>query len=206
MDKDASKEKKLKKEKTVVKKKAEKAVQKNEDADFSLIRSKIYELRGQVVMLDFDLAERYEIETRVLKQAVKRNIERFPYDFMFEITREEYNSLRSQFVTLDVGGRGKYSKYQSFAFTEQGVAMLSSILNSKKAIDVNIKIMRAFVAFRKFLANYAELNKKLEDLSTKVDKNEAKVDEMLTFFKEYLEHKKELEKPRTLIGFKQRNK
>jgi hypothetical protein len=91
------------------------------------IENKIYEVRGQKIMLDFDLAEMYETETKVLKQAVKRNITRFPADFMFEVTREEYNFLRSQFVTLEKG-RGKYSKYLPFAFTEQGVAMLSSVL------------------------------------------------------------------------------
>jgi hypothetical protein len=87
------------------------------------IQSKIYEIRGQKVMLDFDLAELYETETKVLKQAVRRNINRFPSDFMFELTKEEYHSLRSQNVTLENSGRGKYSKYLPFAFTEQGVAM-----------------------------------------------------------------------------------
>ncbi len=91
-----------------------------------LIQSKIYELRGHRVLLDYDLAELYETETKVLNQAVKRNIERFPADFMFEITREEYNFLRSQIVTLETG-RGRYSKYLPLAFTEQGVAMLSSV-------------------------------------------------------------------------------
>ena len=91
------------------------------------IQTKIYEIRGQKVMLDFDLAELYEVETKVLNQAVKRNIDRFPSDFMLQITREEYQSLRSQFVTLEIG-RGKYAKYLPYAFTEQGVSMLSSVL------------------------------------------------------------------------------
>ena len=116
------------------------------------IQNKIHEVRGYKVMLDFDLAEIYGTETKVLKQSVRRNIERFPDDFMFELTRDEYNSLRSQFVTLEIG-RGKYSKYQPFAFTEQGVAMLSSVLNSKTAIVKNINIMRAFVAVRQLLLN-----------------------------------------------------
>ena len=201
MDKEESK-----KEKAVAKKKVEKAVQENENADFSLIRSKIYEIRGQVVMFDFDLAEEYEIETAQLKRQVRRNFERFyGDDFMFQLTNQEFIGLRCQFGISNMQGRGGI-RYMPFAFTELGIAMLSSVLNSKKAIRTNRKIMRAFVAFRKFLSNYAELNKKLEDLSTKVDKNEAKVEDMLNFFKEYLEHKKELEKPRTMIGFKQSNK
>ena len=98
-----------------------------------VIQNKIVEIRGQKVMLDFSLAELYEVETKVLKQAVRRNMERFPEDFMFELTRDEYNFLRTQFVTLETG-RGKYSKYLSYAFTEQGVAMLSGIQNSDTAI------------------------------------------------------------------------
>jgi hypothetical protein len=120
--------------------------------ELSNIQSKIYAIRGCKVMLDFDLADIYGTETKVLKQSVRRNIVRFPNDFMFELTREEYNSLRSQIVTLDIG-RGKYSKYLPFAFTEQGVAMLSSVLNSEPAIVTNIKIMRAFVAVRQLVFN-----------------------------------------------------
>jgi len=93
------------------------------------IQNKIYEIRGQKVMLDFGLAELYETETKRLKEAVRRNIDRFPSDFMFELTRGEYNAIRTQFATLEKG-RGKYSKFNPFAFTEQGVAMLASVLNS----------------------------------------------------------------------------
>lgn len=107
-----------------------------------LIQNKIYEIRGQRVMLDFDLAEPYEIETRVLKQAVKRNLNRFPKNFMFELTKKEYNEIRTQFI-IDEHGRGKYSKFNPFAFTEKGVAMLASVLNSSKAIEINIQIVRA---------------------------------------------------------------
>ena len=96
-----------------------------------------------VAALRFDLAELYEVENRSLKQAVKRNIDRFPEDFMFELTKDEYNSLRSQIVILK-NGRGQHTKFLPFAFTEQGVAMLSSVLKSKKAIQINISIMRAF--------------------------------------------------------------
>ncbi|RGZ61751.1 ORF6N domain-containing protein [Bacteroides ovatus] len=114
-----------------------------------LIQSKIYEIRGQKVMLDFDLASLYQVETRVLNQAVKRNIKRFPSDFMFQLTSDEWAILKSQFVISSWGGTRKLP----FAFTEQGLAMLSGVLNSDIAIQVNINIMRAFVAVRQMLVN-----------------------------------------------------
>jgi hypothetical protein len=130
------------------------------------IQNLIYFIRGQKVMLDRDLAELYGVETRVLKQAVRRNIVRFPEDFMFELTEEENKSLRSQNVILK---RGQYSKYLPFAFTEQGVAMLSGVLNSSRAIDVNIAIMRTFVKLRQMLAAHKDLDRKLEALEKKYD-------------------------------------
>ena len=114
-----------------------------------LIQSKIYEIREQKVMLDFDLAALYQVETRVLNQAVKRNIKRFPSDFMFQLTSDEWAILKSQFVISSWGGTRKLP----FAFTEQGLAMLSGVLNSDIAIQVNINIMRAFVAVRQMLVN-----------------------------------------------------
>lgn len=122
------------------------------------IQSKIYEIRGQRVMLDFDLAELYQVETKRLKEAVRRNIERFEGDdFMFELSESEYNALkdrlRSQIASLKTDGRGKYPKYAPFAFTEMGVAMLSSVLRSETAIRVNRAIMRTFVAMRQMLTN-----------------------------------------------------
>ncbi len=122
-------------------------------------------------MLDFDLAELYEVETKVLKQAVRRNINRFPKDFMFELTRKEYNSLRSQIVTLEKSrsGKGRHSKYSPFAFTEHGVAMLASILRSDKAIEVNISIIHAFIALRQFALNYKDLAEKIAELESKYD-------------------------------------
>ena len=117
--------------------------------ELSTIQSKIYEIRGYRVMLDFDLAEMYQVETRRLNESVKRNIKRFPSDFMFELTKQEWNNLMSQFATSSWGGTRKSPK----VFTEQGVAMLSGLLNSDVAIEVNISIMRAFVAFRHFLTN-----------------------------------------------------
>ena len=116
------------------------------------IQSKIYEIRGQRVMLDRDLAELYQVTTGNLNKAVKRNIKRFPSDFMFQLTPDEWESLRFQFGILETG-RGKHTKYLPYAFTEQGLAMLSGILNSDTAIQVNINIMRAFVAVRQLIAN-----------------------------------------------------
>ncbi len=128
-----------------------------------IITQKIIEIRGHKVLLDFDLAELYAIETRILKQAVRRNSSRFPEDFMFELTEEEWISLRSQIVTLKTG-RGQHSKYLPFAFTEQGVAMLSSVLNNERAIEINIAIMRSFVSLRKFALTYEELTKRVTEI------------------------------------------
>ena len=136
------------------------------------IQNLIYEFRGKKVMLDFDLAKLYQIETKVLKQAVRRNLERFPEDFMFTLTQEEYNKLiiniRSQFVTLGEG-QGKYPKYAPFAFTELGVAMLSSVLKSEVAIKANIAIMRAFVQVREYLLAASSVSAELQELRAKVD-------------------------------------
>ena len=120
--------------------------------ELQVIQSKIYEIRGQKVMLDFDLAEMYGTETKRLKESVRRNIKRFPSDFMFELTKEEFATLRSQFATSNKRGGTRYMPY---AFTEPGVAMLSSVLNSEVAIEININIMRAFIAVRRMLANPA---------------------------------------------------
>lgn len=128
-----------------------------------IITRKIIKIRGHKVLFDFDLAELYETSTKVLKQAVRRNINRFPEDFMFELTEEEWISLRSQIVTLKVG-RGQHSKYLPFVFTEQGVAMLSSVLNNERAIEINIAIMRSFVSLRKFALTYEELTKRVTEI------------------------------------------
>jgi hypothetical protein len=124
------------------------------------ITSKIYLIRGQKVMPDRDLAELYGVETKVLKQAVRRNSKRFPEDFMFELSAGEFKNLRSQFVTSSWGG----IRYKPMAFTEQGVAMLSSVLNSERAIQVNNQIMRAFTKLRQMLATNADLRRKIEDM------------------------------------------
>ena len=134
--------------------------------EIEIIKEKIHIIRGQKVMLDFDLALLYGTETKVLKQSIKRNLNRFPDDFMFELSKNEYDSLRSQFVTLE-NGRGKYSKYLPFAFTEKGIAMLSSVLKSDIAVEINISIMRTFVAIRKFASEYVELSNKIDELELK---------------------------------------
>lgn len=136
--------------------------------EIQTIQSKIYEIRGQRVMLDFDLATLYHVETKVLKQAVRRNIERFPADFMFELSNEEYKSLnislRSQSVTSNKGG----IRYMPFAFTEQGVAMLSSVLRSATAIQININIMRAFVAVRNYITSTKTFSAELAEIRSKL--------------------------------------
>jgi len=144
------------------------------------VQHKIYEIRNQKVMLDFDLSELYDVETKVLNQAVKRNIERFPVDFMFQITKSEFDSLRSQFVTLE-NGKGQHSKYLPYAFTEQGLAMLSGILKSKKAIDVNISIMRAFVFLRQYALTHKDLTEKLNELEKKHNKQFKDVYEAINY-------------------------
>ena len=132
------------------------------------IERKILLIREEKVMLDSDLAELYQVQVKVLNQAVKRNMERFPADFMFQLTTEESELLRSQIVTLKIG-RGTHRKYLPYAFTEQGVAMLSSVLNSERAIRVNIEIMRSFVNLRRMLSSNAELARKLATLEKKYD-------------------------------------
>jgi hypothetical protein len=132
------------------------------------IEKRILLIRDEKVMLDSDLAELYRVEIKALNQAVKRNIERFPADFMFQLTTEENELLKSQIVTLKPG-RGKHRKYLPYAFTEQGVAMLSSVLKSERAIRVNIEIMRSFVRLRRMLSSNAELARKLTALEKKYD-------------------------------------
>ncbi len=133
------------------------------------IHHKIYTLRGKQIMIDEDLAELYEVTTKRLNEQVKRNSERFPEDFMFQLTEKEYESLRSQFATLEIG-RGKHRKYMPYAFTENGVYMLSAVLKSKVAVDVSIEIMRTFTKLREFTLHYNALGKKLLELERKNDK------------------------------------
>ena len=128
------------------------------EMELQIIQNKIFEIRGQRVMLDFDLANLYEVETRVLNQAVKRNIKRFPSDFMFQLSNKEFDNLMSQSVISSWGGTRKLP----YVFTEHGVTMLASVLRSERAIAINIQIVRAFIALRQYSLGYAELNQKLE--------------------------------------------
>jgi len=160
------------------------------------IANKIYLIRGHKVMLDRDLAELYGVETKVLKQAVRRNINRFPEDFMLELSWEEEESLRSQTVTLKT--RGTHSKYLSFAFTEQGVAMLSTVLKSERAIEVNIAIMRAFVQMRDLLATNKKLAQKLWELEKRLTEHDENFRVVFEAIKQLLT---EDEKPKRKIGF-----
>jgi len=152
--------------------------------NLEIITNKIHIIRNQKVMLDYDLATLYEIETKVLKQSVKRNIERFPEDFMFELTKVEFDDLRSQIVTSSYGGM----RYLPFAFTEQGVAMLSGVLKSEKAIKINIAIMRTFVILRNSLLNLEEITSKVKEIENQfpeiykilnylMDKEELKIEQ-----------------------------
>jgi phage regulator Rha-like protein len=166
-----------------------------------VIQSKILFLRGKKVMIDRDLAILYEVPTKVLNQAVKRNIQRFPDDFMFQLTNQELRNLRSQIVTSNKGGQ----RYLPYAFTEQGIAMLSSVLNSEKAIQINIQIIRIFVKMREMLINYQEIKQKIEDIEKKYD-HQSKINSYL--FEEVFEEVKKInrlleppEKPEKKIGF-----
>ena len=171
-----------------------------------VVENKIYLIRGHKVMLSKHLAKLYNVETRILIQAVKRNIERFPKDFMFQLTLEEAQSLRSQFEISNVplrptvSGRGG-SRYLPYAFTEQGVAMLSSVLNSKRAIQVNIAIMRAFVKLRQILSTHKELAHKLNELERKTEKHDMEIQGIFEAIRQLMAPPPE--KPRRMIGFKQ---
>ena len=184
--------------------------------ELQLIQSKIYEIRGQKVMLDFDLAEMYEVETRVLNQAVKRHIERFPADFMFQLTAEEWQKMSSQFVMTSRSKRPKTA--MPLAFTEHGVVMLSSVLRSNIAIQTSILIVRAFVAIRQLIANppvdrVGELEKQMKELKDYIeevftDYNDINEDTRMQLelinrtLAELQVRKKIEEKPRNPIGFR----
>jgi len=179
------------------------------------IQNRIYEIRGERVMLDRDLADLYEIETKSLNLAVRRNIKRFPPDFMFQLTKEEYDSLRFQIETLETNnplrsqiatlktGRGQHSKYLPYAFTEQGVAMLSGVLNSDKAINMNIAIMRAFVEIRKILLMQNDLKEQLRELKDRVGNHDAQLNQIYDAIENLLDEKVSQRKweERERIGF-----
>ena len=160
----------------------------------------IHYFRGEKVILDFDLAKLYGMEVKRLKESVRRNLKRFPSDFLFELTRDEFISLRSQIATLK---RGQHSKFLPFAFTEQGVAMLSSVLNSDTAIQVNISIMRAFVHFRRFLDTHKELARKIENLEKTISSHDEKNQLIFSAINQLIEKEEELPKERKPVGYRQ---
>ncbi len=172
------------------------------------IETKIHEIRGHKVMLDFDLAELYQVPTKSLNLSVKRNLKRFPFDFMFQLSKDEWISLRFQIETLDNSlrsqnetlepKRGKHSKYLPYAFTEQGLAMLSGILNSDIAIEVNISIMRAFVMMRQIASNYGELYSKILALES----TDKEIFKALNYLLDK-DQKEADQKDRKQIGFKE---
>jgi hypothetical protein len=149
------------------------------------IEQSILFIRGQKVLLDWDLAKLYGVEIRALNQAVKRNLERFPDDFMFQLAAEEAEALRSQIVILKTG-RGQHRKYLPYAFTEQGVAMLSSVLRSQQAIQVNIEIMRAFVRLRRILADNAELARRLDEVEKHLGDHEEQFVQVIRAIRELM--------------------
>ena len=166
--------------------------------DLQIIQNKIFEVRGCRVMLDYHLAELYQVETRTLKQAVKRNIERFPGDFMFVLTQEEANLLLSIGVSQNVIPPAyNFGVAMPMAFTEQGVAMLSSVLRSKVAIEVNISIMRAFVLMRQMAIGYEELSRRIEELEVSTD---AQFNELYQALTQLLSQSKQ-QKERRPVGF-----
>ena len=168
--------------------------------ELEIIKNSILEIRGKKVMLDM-VAKLYEVETRVLKQAVRRNIERFPMDFMFELNENEIQNLTSHFVTTSWGGQ----RHKPFAFTEQGIAMLSSVLKSKKAIHMNISIMRAFVMMRQWAMNHQELSEKLTALEQQYGQKFKDIEQVLNYLIQK-DQKSIQQAARKEIGFKKINK
>ena len=194
------------------------------------IQNRIYEIRGERVMLDRDLAALYETETKALNLAVKRNIKRFPADFMFQLTKEEFEEIRSQVETLEKdglrlqsetlkrgeslrlqnetlkGGRGRHTKYMPYAFTEQGVAMLSGILNSDKAINMNIAIMRAFVEIRRIVLQQSDLKEQLREIKARLGEHDTQLNHIYDAMENLLDEKAAQRKweDRERIGFRNR--
>lgn len=162
-----------------------------------LVMNKIYLIRNQKVMLDSDLAELYQVETKRLNEQVRRNLKRFPEDFMFQLTEKEFENLKSQFATSSWGGKRKLP----FVFTEQGVAMLSGILSSDRAIAVNIQIMRIFTRIRQMLADNTDLRLDIEKIKNKLDNQDKNMEIVFRYLDELLE-KKENPIERNKIGYK----
>jgi phage regulator Rha-like protein len=171
------------------------------------IQNRIYEIRGERVMLDRDLAALYETETKALNLAIKRNLKRFPQDFMFQLTKEEFDALRFQIETLK-SGRGQHSKYLPYAFTEQGIAMLSGVLHSDKAINMNIAIMRAFVEIRRIVFRQNDLREQLQEIKEKLGEHDVQLNHIYDAMENLLDEKAAQRKweDRERIGFKKVSK
>ena len=165
-----------------------------------VIINKMYLIRGEKVMLDYDLAELYDVPTKVFNQSVKRSIERFPEDFMFQLTNEEAALLRSQSVTSKEGRGGR--RYLPFAFTEQGVAMLASVLNSDVAVKVNIRIIRIYTKLRKMLMTNSDLLLRMEKIETELAGQGEDIETVFNYLDQFI---KQQEQPKTQIGFKRLN-
>ena len=165
--------------------------------EIEIIKNSIHEIRGKKVILDFELAKLYGSETKRLKESVRRNSKRFPIDFMFELTHDEWTNLRSQNASSSWGGQ----RYLPFAFTEQGVAMLSSVLNSERAIEVNITIMRAFVMMRQWALTHQELSARLDALEQQYGQKFSDIEQVLNFLIQK-DQKKTQQQQRDRIGFK----
>ena len=163
---------------------------KKKTMNLNVIAGSIYLIRGKKVMLDRDLAVLYRVSVRHLKRQVRRNRNRFPEDFMFELSEEESRILRCQFGTLDRPGRGQHSKYLPFAFTEHGILMLSSVLNSEKAAQVNIAIMRVFLKLREIIMTNSSLALRLEKVDRTVERHSEKIRDLFQIVKQFAVEKK----------------
>jgi phage regulator Rha-like protein len=170
--------------------------------ELQIIQSKIYEIRGQRVMLDFDLAELYGVETKAFNQAVKRNINRFPDDFMFQLIEKEWGLMWSQIVTSSRKHRGK--SYLPYAFTEHGVTMLASILRSEKAVNMSISVVRAFIALKHYVIQQKDITRQLREIRDRLGEHDVQLDSIYDAIENLLDEKTELKKwqDRERIGFK----
>ena len=164
-----------------------------------VVITKIFVVRGQKVMIDRDLAELYGVETKRMKEAVRRNIDRFPEDFMFEMTKEEFSNWRTQFATSNSDKKGL--RYAPFCFTEQGVTMLSCVLNSQRAIKINIQVVRIFTKIRETLTDNLSLRIEIEEIKKKLVSQDKNIELVFSYLDELIE-KQETPKPRKQIGFK----
>jgi len=171
-----------------------------------VLLNKIYDIRGVKVMIDSDLAELYEVETKYLKRQVKRNINRFPGDFMFEMNKEEFADWRSQFVTSNSPAKMGL-RYAPYVFTEQGVAQLSSVLRSDRAVQVNIQIIRLFTKMRRLILTHKDILLELEKVQKRMNDQDGKIEKVFNYLKQFIEEQEKPETPKTprkLIGFKRK--